>query len=328
MKISIVIPVYNVARYIRRCLDSVMSQTFSGELECIIVDDASPDNSMDIVRDMLKSYEGTIIFKTITHDRNKGLSGARNTGIRHATGEYLYFLDSDDEITPDCIESLAQMASVHPGTDIVQGNLVVTDPLYKGFELTQFGFPEYTADRQWIQRHMLDDIPVTAWNKLIRKKFLLRNNLWFKEGLIHEDEHWKYLSFQHVESMAFCMTPTYIYYRNADSLTEVKFKDRNFESLLRIYREFLADIPFPHQYRKDLTYAVGLSKRLNQLKEPEKFMADFKAFIKEQLHSPKVPFAAKPAMYNLLHPSKTLVNLCRVFYRPAYIYMKHFKRVG
>ena len=328
MKISIVIPVYNVARYIKRCIDSVISQTYHGELECIIVDDASPDNSMELVEEILRTYNGPITFKAITHEHNKGLSGARNTGIRNATGEYLYFLDSDDEITPDCIESLTQIACTHPGTDIIQGNLVVTDTLYRGFELTQYGFPEYTTDRRWIQQHMLDDIPVTAWNKLIRKKFLLRNGLWFKEGLIHEDEHWKYQSFRHVESIAFCNTPTYIYYRNAESLTEVKFKDRNFESLLSIYREFLADIPFPHQYRKDLTYAVGLSKRLSQLKEPEKFMRDFNNLINEQLHSPKVPFAAKPALYNLLHPSKMVVNICRIFYRPAYIYMKHFKRVG
>ena len=80
MKLSIIIPVYNVEKYIQRCLESVMSQeTDSFETECIIVDDCTPDSSMDIIRKMVNDYQGSISFIFLNHQQNKGLSEARNT---------------------------------------------------------------------------------------------------------------------------------------------------------------------------------------------------------------------------------------------------------
>ena len=106
MKITIVIPVYNVAPYIKDCLASVMKQTYKGEIECLLIDDCGTDNSMGVVSQVLKDYSGKIDFRIYRHKYNRGLSAARNTGIEHATGEYIYFLDSDDEITSDCMEKL------------------------------------------------------------------------------------------------------------------------------------------------------------------------------------------------------------------------------
>ena len=99
MKISVIIPVYNVAPYIAACLQSVMRQTAQAALECILVDDCGPDNSMEVVNETLKSYNGPVDFKIVRHTQNRGLSAARNTGMAAATGDYIYFLDSDDEIT-------------------------------------------------------------------------------------------------------------------------------------------------------------------------------------------------------------------------------------
>ena len=92
MKVSVVIPVYNVKPYLERCVQSVLRQTFK-DLEIIMVDDGSTDGSGELA-ESLKDWSPCI---RVVHQENQGLSGARNTGIRHATGEYVVFLDSDDE---------------------------------------------------------------------------------------------------------------------------------------------------------------------------------------------------------------------------------------
>ena len=119
-KVSIIIPVYNVSDYIERCIRSVMEQTYQ-IIECILVDDCSPDDSITKAESLIRQYGGSVEFVILRHDKNIGLSGARNTGINHSTGDYLYFLDSDDEITPICIESLMKVARENPTSDIVQG---------------------------------------------------------------------------------------------------------------------------------------------------------------------------------------------------------------
>ena len=121
MKISIVVPVYNVEAYIEDCLKSVAAQTYKGEIECIIINDCTPDNSCAVIEHFVKEYNGPIEFKLLHHTVNRGLSAARNTGIDVATGDYIYFLDSDDEITPDCLEHLAAPLAEN-AYDFVIGN--------------------------------------------------------------------------------------------------------------------------------------------------------------------------------------------------------------
>jgi len=96
MKVSIIIPLYNVKKYISDCLLSVARQTFRGKIECIIVDDCGTDNSVTLAEQFIAGYDGPIEFTMCHHNHNRGLSAARNTGIDVATGDYIYFLDSDD----------------------------------------------------------------------------------------------------------------------------------------------------------------------------------------------------------------------------------------
>ena len=91
VNVSIIIPVYNVEQYIESCLYSVINQTYKGTLECIIVNDCTPDQSMEVVNRLLSVYQGNILFKIINHQENKGLSAARNSGVKIAKGDYLYF---------------------------------------------------------------------------------------------------------------------------------------------------------------------------------------------------------------------------------------------
>ena len=115
-------PVYGVERHIERSLHSVMRQDYTGPLECIIVDDCTPDKSIEIADRLLHGYNGSICFHVIHRQENGGLSAARNTGIRESTGNYLFFLDSDDEIMPHTISTLMALAKKYPGVDLVYGD--------------------------------------------------------------------------------------------------------------------------------------------------------------------------------------------------------------
>jgi glycosyltransferase involved in cell wall biosynthesis len=104
--VSIIVPIYNIQDYVVDCINSIIAQTFIGKIEVLLIDDCCKDNSISLIQNLLSKYTGNITFKIIKHETNKGLSAARNTGIEHATGTYIYFLDGDDYIYPHCIEKL------------------------------------------------------------------------------------------------------------------------------------------------------------------------------------------------------------------------------
>lgn len=224
-RISIIIPVYNVERYIEECLQSVANQTIASQLECIIVDDCGSDKSLEVAKQFVNVYQGLavgdigITYRIIEREQNGGLSAARNTGIREAKGEYLYLLDSDDTIVPTAMEHLLAIADKHGGVDLLPA-LYITD----GHGMNQFGahsFPEFSDDRSLIKRSLLDydKIPVTAANRLIRREFFLEHNLWFKEGIIHEDNYWTFFLAKHVQRMAFTPEKVYFYRTTEGSIT-------------------------------------------------------------------------------------------------------------
>lgn len=123
MDISIIIPVYNVEEYIERCILSVCKQSMNNiSVECILVNDNSPDKSIDKAKSLIESYSGEIMFKIVTHDQNQGLSSARNTGMKNATGKYLFFLDSDDFLEDMCIQELWNIVVNNPKVQMVMGN--------------------------------------------------------------------------------------------------------------------------------------------------------------------------------------------------------------
>lgn len=226
-KISIIIPVYNVSDYIIRCIDSVINQTYQ-EIECLIIDDCSPDNSIELAENKLQSYKGSIDFRIIRHEQNKGVSEARNTGIRNATGNYLYFLDSDDEITNNCIETLVDLCKNEEEMVIgdytskggkMNFHIDLQKPLYSNEDI----FKAY-INKQWYEM---------PWNKLIQKNFILANNLFFHPNISnHEDALWSFHVTSKLQSLNFTPKETYIYYVRENSLhTTYKLK-RADETLL------------------------------------------------------------------------------------------------
>lgn len=219
MKISIIVPVYNVSAYIERCLSSVAAQTYS-DIECIIVNDCTPDDSMDKVCSFLASYNGPIDFKIYNHTKNKGLSASRNTGTELASGEYIFYLDSDDEILPECISLLGAEIEKHPGVEMVVG-AVESVPYNPYYDLLLYKSPVFLRGNSIVRFYChrnVDEFPVNAWNKLILKKLIINNGLFFKDGLIHEDQLWMFMTSKVLSKVAIISQKTYIHYSTPKSI--------------------------------------------------------------------------------------------------------------
>lgn len=243
MKVSIIIPVYNVAKYIKRCLQSVTDQTYQ-DIECIVVDDCGNDNSIELAQEFIKGYHGTIEFKFLHHNHNKGQSAARNTGIRCAKGNYVFFLDSDDAILPDSIESLMALAIKYPQADFIQGNLVDETG-----NLSKYGWndtlPEFCDNHNNLERYILSDVVFSACSKVIKTSFLTDNHLYFPEGIIHEDLYWTFFLAKFAKAVGFVNQGTYIYYINDNSTITNLFPEariRRYSSRLIASEAFCADL--------------------------------------------------------------------------------------
>lgn len=217
MKISIIIPVYNVEAYVERCLKSVMTQTYHGTIECLIVDDCGTDKSMEVVEKVLRGYQGSIDFKILRHDCNRGLSAARNTGMDATTGDYLFFLDSDDEISADCIEAMA-LPLKEEQYDLVVGNVrtIGCDSLHRSILLK-------LEDGKVLRGKEIESCYHIKWkmiavNKLYRTDFIRQQGLRFKEGLVHEDELWSLQVACLARSLRAVNKFTYVYYMREGSI--------------------------------------------------------------------------------------------------------------
>jgi len=224
MQVSIIIPIYNVSQYVERCIMSVINQTFK-DLDVILVDDCGTDDSMDIALQTIRQTEifvekngafshssSKLSINIIHHDHNRGLSAARNTGIKYAQGECLYFLDSDDYILPDCIERMAGLLQKYPDSQIVFAGANGTGR-YEFLDYTKKHLPEYSDDEEWLSKTMLKrfSLSMTAWNRLISKSFVIENNLFFEEGYVHEDEIWNLQIAQRIKRASFLCKNTYMY---------------------------------------------------------------------------------------------------------------------
>jgi len=174
-KFSIVIPVYNVEKYIKKCLDSVANQSFK-DYEVIVVNDGTKDNSMDIV----KEYD----FKVV-NQKNMGLSEARNTGVKSSTGEYIIFLDSDDYIEKDLLKEINKSLKNKP--DLVRYQVkMVWENSTKELDYSEKCFTGKNGVDSFniiSGYHFVE----TAWAYAYRREYFIENNFSFKKGMIHED---------------------------------------------------------------------------------------------------------------------------------------------
>ena len=185
--ISIIVPVYNVENYIHQCLDSVLAQAFP-DYECILVDDGSPDNCPAICDE----YAGKDFRFRVIHKKNGGLSDARNEGIKVAKGEYIVLLDSDDLFADKkALENIRKTMETTKADVIYNSNLTtVKDNNFTSHDGFDKDFICGDAIRFYKGVKRGKNILLAGWLFAINRDFLLRQDLFFKTGIFHEDEHW------------------------------------------------------------------------------------------------------------------------------------------
>lgn len=209
-KVSIVVPIYNVEKYIRPCLDSLLGQTLS-DIEIICVDDCGSDGSMAIVEEYAAKDRRLRILKQAT---NGGPSTARNIGIAAACASYIVFCDSDDYLAPDMCEKMYNALQSSPGADIA----VCAAKAVWEREVPQ---EEKDAQEEYlkvcfegevsISAHVLRHSFVYTWAKIYRRRFLVEHAITFPEGMRYEDAYFHYVCAAHARSLYFLPEPLYYY---------------------------------------------------------------------------------------------------------------------
>ncbi|WP_065219824.1 MULTISPECIES: glycosyltransferase family 2 protein [Butyricimonas] len=232
MKFSIIVPVYNVKECIENCLNSVVAQLYDN-IECIIVDDCSPDDSMVVVASFLSKYKGNITFKIVTHEKNKGLSAARNSGVKVATGDYLFFLDSDDELSLNAMELFASNLKKYGDADFLIGNFEILGALNYSPLRTE---ALLDSNDKILEAYILGKWYVMAWGKLINRNFFFQKNLWFKDNLLHEDELFSFRLAMFASRMVSIKENVYRYVIRNNSITTNR-KEKNYWDYLWIISE-------------------------------------------------------------------------------------------
>ena len=235
MKVSIIIPIYKVEQFIEDCLRSVYNQSYKN-LEIILVDDCTPDDSMLIARNFVSKKElpKGMEIKFLSHKKNRGLSAARNTGIDAATGDYIYFLDSDDELSPDCISLLAEPLKKRQ-YDFIIGDYIITGS-YNEYPPLKLEEGEYLGNQAIFHYYCHKLFYMMAWNKLCNLEFIKKEKLFFKEGLIHEDELWSLQVALVATSMYAIRKPTYVYKIRQGSITENENEREKIKFLIRVFK--------------------------------------------------------------------------------------------
>ena len=235
--VTISIPIYNCENHLINCLQSVVNQKYKN-LEVQLVDDLGNDNSMQVAEDFIQKHPD-FHFKILRNEKNSGLSVVRNVGIDNAQGKYIFFLDSDDEITPDCISKMVEIAE-REHVEMVCGN-VRTIKLESKEEIDAFRLhntqEKITNNTEIFESFIQGRFPVPSWNKLILLDFLKQNKLYFKEGLFAQDSLQSFETALVLNSVFFFKDDTYIYYLHQDSVIHNR-KKKHFDNWITIATEF------------------------------------------------------------------------------------------
>ena len=264
--ISVIVPVYRVENYLRRCVDSILSQSFR-DFELILVDDGSPDRCGEICEEYASAHP----FVHVIHQENGGLSAARNSGIdwamTNSDSQYLAFVDSDDWVAPEYLEMLYR-AVMDTGSAISACGIQRTagEPLPAGQGYT---VEKMVSDDYYCTRTVHDGFTAVAWNKLYRKD--LFSSLRYPVGKLHEDEFTTYRLVYSVDTVAVVPARLYAYFQNDAGIMRSAWNPRRMHALEAMEQQ----IAFAKE--KNLTklldkaveqYIFNVSQQLYQAEKP------------------------------------------------------------
>ncbi|WP_282173031.1 glycosyltransferase family 2 protein [Cytobacillus firmus] len=243
-KVSVVVPVYKVEKYLHRCVDSVLNQTYTN-LEIILVNDGSPDHCGE----MIDSYAAKDSRIITVHKENGGLSDARNAGMEYVTGNYTMFVDSDDWLDVSMIEKLMNAITKYQA-DVVQSAIYYAYEdhlLYDNRYYSSNDSPVILNNRNLMYELVKNEkVKNFAWGKLYKTEQI--KNLPFKKGVLFEDVFWAHKVMQRVETYVILHQPYYYYLQRKDSIV-ASYTPRNLDILegLKERHKFL------EQYYNELT---------------------------------------------------------------------------
>jgi len=284
MKVCVIVPVYNAEKYIEQCFNSIAVQTYKN-VSAVFVDDCSTDNSKEILRKLIREREssGKSAYKLIEHETNKNVSAARNSGIEYAFGadvnaDFLMFMDSDDMLTPDCVEKLMDLAQKNPAAQIVEGAIIPVletcwDELFpvvitpQNWGKTYNVIKELLSDKQnlektegqvlvfdktdavkWFLANSISPkgliVPCGVWATLYKCDFIEKHKLRFSQDLpVTQDVFFRYSCFKNVTQAIVAETMVYIYRtRKEGSLSSQIDQSKRIDCSARVLEKMLPDI--------------------------------------------------------------------------------------
>lgn len=223
-RISLIIPVYNVEKYLRMCLDSCLKQDLnSSEYEIIIINDGSTDSSIEIIKEFQLNYENIIIAS----QKNAGLSAARNKGLYLSSGRYVWFIDSDDFIKENCLNSVLKLCE-YQELDIlgIGAANIINLEANRRFSIDE----KYKKDIIDGKYTLLNELWQTcAPFSIYNRKFLLKNNLLFFEGIYHEDSEFTPRSYYLAKKIMLIDDLLYFVNLNPNSITRTVNPKKSFD---------------------------------------------------------------------------------------------------
>ncbi|WP_175629937.1 glycosyltransferase family 2 protein [Bacteroides acidifaciens] len=235
--ISVIVPIYKVEKYLRRCVDSILSQTYK-DLEVILVDDGSPDRCGEIC-DEYKKCDSRV---RVVHKQNGGLSDARNAGLQIATGEYVAFVDSDDWVAKDYLEKL-YLALINTGSDICECEIIRTtgNVEFCECENTTICYHTQEALGLLIQDKVFHQY---VWNKLYKRNCI--SDIYFEKGRTNEDEFWTYQVFGRAKHITKLGIALYFYFQRKSSIMGVGYNIKRLDALeAKQQRQLYIQLNFP-----------------------------------------------------------------------------------
>lgn len=222
--ISVIVPIYNVEKYLARCVDSIVNQTYKN-LEIILVDDGSPDRCPQMCDDYAEKDSRI----KVVHKKNGGLSDARNAGMAVATGEYISFIDSDDYVSDDFFECLLD-AMNKENSDIAECSVV---KFYEDNHFDEFNddLLEKTYDTQDAMSALIAENPFHqhVWNKLYKTELV--KDIPYAVGKLNEDEFWTYQVFGRANKVSKLNKTMYYYFQRNSSIMGVGYNIRRLDAL-------------------------------------------------------------------------------------------------
>jgi len=246
IKISIIVPVYNVEQYLEKCLTSLVKQTLKG-IEIIVVNDGTKDNSQKIIDKFVKKYKKVKSFIK----ENGGLSSARNYGLKYASGEYIAFVDSDDYVEKDMYEIMYKKAKEQE-FDMVVCNLKY---IYPDKEIKAYSNIKKDIFKKSEIKKCMANIYPAAWNKIYKKELFSKGVL-FKEQVWFEDVEFLYRLMPYIDSIGVARNYGYNYVQRDGAITKT-FDDRlfhyidNWNGIIKFYK----DKKLYNEYYKELEYS-------------------------------------------------------------------------